>query len=190
MTLYTIGHSTLDLPAFIHRLHAHGVTHIADVRSMPGSNRHPQFNSEDLSRSLWSVGIGYRHFPELGGRRSSKVITPEIESMVAGWTHGSFRSYAAWTFTAAFERGLADLYRSTSDENDRVALMCSEAVPWRCHRSILAAVLVARGEFVTHIMGAGSVRPHILGEWGPRPVIGSRRALVGAEPCVTWPGDA
>lgn len=189
MNFYTIGHSTLDLDEFIHLLRMANITHVADVRSMPGSTRYPWFNAEDLGPALASVCIGYQHYPDLGGRRSPKVVTPELERLVAGWEHPSFRSYAAWTQTAEFAWGLVDLYRSTSDE-DSVALLCSEALPWRCHRSILATVLVARGEPVTHIMRGGVTRPHVLGEWGPPPVVSEYGTPLGEKITVTWPGGA
>lgn len=168
MTLYTIGHSTLDLPAFIHRLHAHGVTHIADVRSMPGSNRYPHFNQENLAPALAAEGVGYSHHPKLGGRRSPKEGDSVDPALVAGWTHKSFRSYAAWTFTDEFEAGLGIL-NAWVLAGYSVATLCSEAVPWRCHRSILAAVIASRGGDVRHIMDDTHAEPHVQGAWGPKP---------------------
>ena len=130
-TLWTIGHSTHPIEEFLGLLHTHGITRIADVRRFPGSRKYPQFNPEALLRSLTSSGIGYTPMPELGGRRRARADSPHH-----AWRNASFRGYADYMdtpgFAAAAER-LARLARA-----DRVAVMCAEAVWWRCHRSMIA----------------------------------------------------
>jgi uncharacterized protein (DUF488 family) len=154
----TVGHSTRPLEAFLALLRAHRVTLVADVRRMPGSRRHPHFGRDALAASLRAAGIGYAHLPALGGRRR-----PAPDSPNAGWTNASFRAYADHMLTGEFERGMADLLALARGQ--RVAVMCAEAVPWRCHRSLLADALVARGVAVEHVLGPERAEPHALRPW-------------------------
>jgi uncharacterized protein (DUF488 family) len=151
----TIGHSTRTIEEFIQLLQAHGVTRIADIRTVPRSRRNPQFNQESLPESLKKVGIGYSHFPKLGGLRRAKV-----DSMNLGWRNTSFRGFADYMQTLPFEEGLSDLISMAKE--DRIALMCAEAVPWRCHRSLVSDALLTRGIQVEHIMSATRRQPHAM----------------------------
>jgi len=128
--VYTIGHSTRSQGELIDLLRAHGVATLADVRRMPRSRRNPQFNEETLAEALPAAGIAYVHLPRLGGlRRSLGAASPN-----GGWRNASFRAYADYMQTADFAAGLDELRRWASA--GPVALMCAEAVPWRCHRSL------------------------------------------------------
>lgn len=162
--LFTIGHSTQSSEAFCAQLTEHGVATLADIRSIPGSNRNPQFHAEALAAALTNVGITYVHIAELGGRRNRQRQVDE--RINAAWRNRSFRNYADYTTTPDFDAGLRELVGLDGP----IAYMCSEAVPWRCHRTIVSDNLVARGHDVTHLMGA-SVTEHRLGAWGPEPVV-------------------
>lgn len=177
----TIGHSTRTKEEFLDLCRINNVAAIADVRSMPGSNRCPQFNAEEMASWLGVVGIEYGHFADLGGRWSPKIITPNVAHAVAGWTHRSFQSYAAWTFTPDFMRGVESLLAFQDENADlgATAFMCSEAVPWRCHRQILATMLVSMGFPVDHIMSTSSTKEHNPFEYGATPDLMGNR--------VTWP---
>ncbi|HEX5497886.1 MAG TPA: DUF488 domain-containing protein, partial [Thermomicrobiales bacterium] len=130
--VYTIGHSTRTQAELIALLRAHGVATLADVRHMPRSRHNPQFNADELAVALPEAGIAYIHLPRLGGlRRGLGAASPN-----AGWRNASFRAYADYMQSADFAEGLAELRRLT--EAGPVALMCAEAVPWRCHRSLIA----------------------------------------------------
>lgn len=135
---------------------------LADIRSIPGSNRNPQFNSEALARSLEPMGIRYVHVADLGGRRNRQRQVDD--TLNAAWNNRSFRNYADYTTTTGFASGIDELLALEGP----VAYMCSEAVPWRCHRTIVSDNLVVRGHQITHLMGP-TTRPHILGAWGPEP---------------------
>lgn len=152
---FTIGHSTRSFEELVALLRAHSVTHLIDVRTVPRSRRNPQFNRETLAEALPAVGISYTHMPGLGGLRK-----PRKESPNTGWRNDSFRGYADYMLTPEFETALAALIAISGRE--RVAIMCAEAVPWRCHRSLIADALAARGMEVRHIMGPGAARPHTL----------------------------
>ncbi len=154
----TIGHSTRDLGGFVEMLRAHGVSLVADVRAFPRSRHNPQFDSETLAHSLAAHGIGYLHLPELGGRRRRRADSPN-----AGWRNASFRAFADYMETPEFERSLEAL--SSLAGQERVALMCAEAVPWRCHRSLIADALVVRGFAVEHILSPGRAYRHVLTPW-------------------------
>jgi uncharacterized protein (DUF488 family) len=149
----TIGHSTQALEAFLATLQAHDVTLLADVRAFPRSRRNPQFNTEALPAALSGAGIAYRHFPALGGRRR-----PLPDSPNAAWRDPGFRGYADYMATPEFAGGIATLLDAA--RAGRVAIMCAEAAPWRCHRSLIADALLARGADVAHIMGPEPARPH------------------------------
>jgi uncharacterized protein (DUF488 family) len=153
--IYTIGHSTRELGEFLGLLAAHRVTQVVDVRRYPVSRRHPQFARDALATALGEAGIAYHHEPDLGGRRAARRDSPNT-----AWTSAGFRGYADYMATPAFEEGLArllDLARARP-----TAILCAEAVPWRCHRQLIADALVARGETVGHILGVARADPHYL----------------------------
>ena len=153
--VYTVGHSTRPIDAFIGMLAAHGVTALADVRTVPRSRHNPQFGREALAESLAAAGIAYRPFPGLGGFRR-----PHPDSPNAGWRNTSFRGYADYMQTAEF-RGHLDSLVDLAREQP-VAVMCAEAVPWRCHRSLIADALTVRGIAVAEITGEGRTQAHRL----------------------------
>jgi uncharacterized protein (DUF488 family) len=156
--ILTVGHSNRSLEELLHLLCAHGVTLLVDVRTMPGSRHNPQFNQETLPLALRDSGIGYLHLPSLGGLRRRKPESPN-----RGWRNASFQGYADYMQTPEFEAGLVELLRHARDE--RTALMCAEAVPWRCHRSLIADALVVRGVAVEHILSASRTQAHTLRDW-------------------------
>ena len=152
--IWTIGHSTRDIDIFISLLEENGIKLLADVRSLPGSKRYPQFNREALAESLNAHGIRYEHFPELGGRRKSKP-----DSCNTAWRNASFRGYADYMETEEFHKGIERLL-ALAREAGPTAIMCAEAVWWRCHRSLISDYLKARGIDVMHILDANKVEPH------------------------------
>jgi uncharacterized protein (DUF488 family) len=149
----TIGHSNRSLSELIAILQAQRVTLLADVRKMPHSRFNPHFNKEDLPGPLGEAGIGYVHMPELGGLRK-----PRRDSINTGWENPSFRGYADYMQTPAFEAGLARLVSLAAERS--TAVMCAEAVPWQCHRSLIADALTARDVRVLHILSAIRAEPH------------------------------
>jgi len=159
--LLTIGHSTRAIENFIALLKAHGVTCLADVRTVPRSRHNPQFNRDTLPASLRSASIDYIHMPGLGGLRRAKP-----KSINSGWKNASFRGYADYMQTPEFEAHLETLIALAKTE--RVAVMCAEAVPWRCHRSLIADALVARGIPVEHIMSETRRDAHKLRSFAKR----------------------
>jgi len=150
--LYTIGHSTRSLDDLVDMLRAFGVSVLVDVRTIPRSRHNPQFNRETLGSAL-PRGIRYVHLPELGGLRRPRADSPN-----AGWRNASFRGFADYMLTEDFESGLAKLHEL--GDGGTVAVMCAEAVPWRCHRSLIADVLTARGARVEHITAERRSAPH------------------------------
>jgi uncharacterized protein (DUF488 family) len=150
-----IGHSTRPVEEFVELLRSCGVATLADIRTIPRSRRNPQFAQEALARSLSQVGIRYIHLARLGGLRRARKDSPN-----GGWRNASFRGYADHMQTGEFEEGLVELRALARD--GAIAVMCAEAVPWRCHRSLLADALYARGVVVEHIIGKGRTRPHRL----------------------------
>ena len=150
--IYTIGHSTHSADAFLALLRTHSVTQLADVRTMPMSRRHPHFNRDSLEKFLAASGIQYRHFGGLGGLRK-----PKRDSTNTAWKHPSFRGYADYMETEAFERAFRELVVFASA--GPTAVMCAEAVWWRCHRQLLADALLVQGVPVWHIVGADA-KPH------------------------------
>ena len=136
-------------------LQAHGVTCVADVRTIPRSRHNPQFNTEALAHSLQDADINYVLLPGLGGLRH-----PRRDSLNSGWRNASFRGFADYMQTAKFREALAELMSLA--RRDRVAIMCAEAVPWRCHRSLIEDALLAHGIRVAHIMNASAAREHTL----------------------------
>jgi uncharacterized protein (DUF488 family) len=154
----TIGHSTRSLDELIALLRAHGIATLVDVRTVPRSRRHPHFDREALPASLADAGIAYEHVKALGGLRHSRP-----DSINTAWQNASFRGYADHMQTPEFEQGLARLLEIA--RRSPTAVMCAEAVPWRCHRSLIADALVARGVPVEHILGTGRRQPHRLTPW-------------------------
>ena len=152
--LFTIGHSTRSFEQFLQLLEREGVTHLVDVRAFPASRRYPHFNGPELATSLPANGIRYSHVPELGGRRKGRK-----DSHNTLWRNASFRAYADYMETPRFVSALEDLIGLV--EADRTAIMCAEAVPWRCHRSLISDAAVARGVPVWHILDA-QTQPHKL----------------------------
>ena len=156
--IWTIGHSTRTADEFLDLLRAQTIGGLADVRTIPRSRRHPHFGREALDARLEAEGIEYRHFPELGGLRK-----PRRESPNGAWKNESFRGYADHMMTPGFESAVDELLQFAGQRN--VAVMCAEAVWWRCHRMLLSDALVARGVEVQHIMslrGATALQPHRL----------------------------
>jgi uncharacterized protein (DUF488 family) len=136
-------------------LAAHGIAGVADVRRYPGSRRHPHFTREALADSLGAAGVRYDWLPALGGRR-----TPRPDSRHGAWREASFRAYADHMDTAEFRDGLATLLELAAARP--TAVLCAEAVPWRCHRQLISDALVARGVTVLHVLDEGPSRPHTL----------------------------
>jgi uncharacterized protein (DUF488 family) len=154
-TIFTVGHSTLPIERFIALLQAYGIERLTDIRTVPRSRHNPQFNAADLARSLGAADIEYLAMPALGGLRH-----PRRDSPNTGWRNESFRGYADYMQTPVFQDAVEELIRSGLEK--RVAIMCAEAVPWRCHRSLVADALNVRGVPVTEILSASSHRPHKL----------------------------
>lgn len=151
----TIGHGTRPIEAFLEILHGAGVEVLADIRTVPKSRHNPQYGTDALAASLPAAGICYLHLPELGGLRK-----PRPDSLNAGWRNESFRGYADYMRTPAFQAALEELlallrFRPT-------AIMCAESVYWRCHRSLVADALLARGVPAVHLMDGGAPVPHRL----------------------------
>ena len=156
--IYTVGHSTRTLDAFLALLRREGIRYLADVRRFPGSRRHPHFASAALATALRAAEIEYRHLPSLGGRRD-----PVPGSRNLGWRNASFRGYADHMVTAEFQEALDALIRAAGRWPTTV--MCAEAVPWRCHRNLIADALVARRHQVRHILDAATT-VHTLTRFG------------------------
>jgi uncharacterized protein (DUF488 family) len=152
--IWTIGHSTRNIEMFIRLLEGNGIRLVADVRMFPGSKRYPQFNREALANSLGKVGIAYEHFAELGGRRKVRA-----DSRNTAWRNASFRGYADYMETEEFRGGIERLLALASDAG-LTAIMCAEAVWWRCHRALISDFLKARGLEVIHIVDLGKTEPH------------------------------
>ena len=173
MRIWTIGHSTRTIDDFISLLKENEINLLADVRAWPGSKRYPHFNKDALAESLNAQAIRYEHFPELGGKRKSRK-----DSRNTAWRNVSFRGYADYMETEPFQKGIERLLHLAGqgaaasaaadkkhDEWEAVtprtlAIMCAEAVWWRCHRSLIADYLKARGVEVLHVLGANKVEPH------------------------------
>jgi uncharacterized protein (DUF488 family) len=151
----TVGHSTRPVQDLIEMLKAHGVTRLIDVRAIPKSRYNPQYNRDALEQSLPAAGIAYEHRKSLGGLRH-----PRKDSRNTAWRNDSFRGYADYMQTPEFESALDALIETASHEP--TAIMCAEAVPWRCHRSLISDALAARGHQVEHIMTPTQSNPHTL----------------------------
>jgi uncharacterized protein (DUF488 family) len=154
-TIFTIGHSTRTLEELIELLRAHGIQRVIDIRTIPRSRRNPQYNRETLGPSLRAGRIGYVHLGKLGGLRRAKPNSKNI-----GWHNASFRGFADYMQTAEFEAALKRAINLSKVKPS--ALMCAEAVPWRCHRSLVADALTARKFAVEHIMSATRASRHKL----------------------------
>ncbi|MBX7072487.1 MAG: DUF488 domain-containing protein [Pirellulales bacterium] len=151
--IYTLGHSTRSIDEFADLLLENGVQRVLDVRRFPGSRKFPHFTGDTFQQGLEERGIGYTHLPELGGRRSAGGADEG-----GYWRNASFRGYAKYMQSPEFRQGMERLLALCDQET--CALVCAEAVPWRCHRSLIADWLVAAGHSVTHIMGKGKRQPH------------------------------
>jgi uncharacterized protein (DUF488 family) len=154
MRLWTIGHSTRKIDMFISLLEENGIKLVVDVRRLPGSKRYPQFNKEALADSLGQHGIRYEHFADLGGRRKPKHTSRNI-----AWRNASFRGYADYMETEEFRKGIERLIDLTSAAGP-AAIMCAEAVWWRCHRALVSDYLKARSIEVIHIVDSNKTEPH------------------------------
>jgi uncharacterized protein (DUF488 family) len=153
MRIYTIGHSTRPLDELSGLLREHGVKRLADIRRFPGSRRYPHFSRESLAASLPPAGIEYEHVVELGGRRD-----PLPDSRNTAWRNGQFRGYADHMATTEFQNALDRLLESEVP----TAILCAEAVPWRCHRNLVSDELTRRGYEVIHILGPGASQRHVI----------------------------
>jgi uncharacterized protein (DUF488 family) len=166
---HTVGHSTRALEEFLALLREARVPLLVDVRRFPGSRRHPQFSRDALARALEAEGMGYQHEGDLGGRRDARPDSPNT-----AWRNEAFRGYADHMASPEFGAALQRLQAAP----ERTAVMCAEAVPWRCHRQLIADALVARGVEVRHILGPGRREPHAL----------NPSAVIAADGGITYPG--
>jgi uncharacterized protein (DUF488 family) len=157
-TIYTIGHSTRSSDEFLSILKVFGIELVADIRTIPRSRRNPQYDQESLKLFLEEHHLGYIHLPALGGLRR-----PKKNSLNVGWINESFRGYADYIQTPEFEKAIEDLIVRAAET--RISIMCAEAVPWRCHRSLVGDALAVRGIQVEDIMSEKSARTHVLTAW-------------------------
>ena len=178
VTVFTVGHSTRPVEDLIALLQGQGITMLVDVRRFPGSRRHPQFGRDALAGALAARGIGYMHSPGLGGRRPVRPDSPNT-----AWRDRGFRGYADHMQTREFAEALAELEDLAARET--VAIMCAEAVPWRCHRRLISDALVAHGVRVLHILGPGRVEAHVL---DPHARVRANGTLVYPAPTDPQPG--
>jgi uncharacterized protein (DUF488 family) len=154
-TIYTVGHSTRTTEQFLALLKAHGIEELVDVRTIPRSRHNPQFGTEELTASLQQAGIAYSHLGKLGGLRHASK-----DSVNLGWQNTSFRGFADYMATPEFTLGLDKL--TSTAEQKTVTIMCAEAVPWRCHRSLISDALTILGWQVLHIQSRKTASPHKL----------------------------
>lgn len=154
-TVYTIGHSNRSIEQFIALLDEHNIALLVDIRTVPRSRHNPQFGQDQLPDSLRASGIDYRYVKDLGGLRKSSADSPN-----GGWRNASFRGYADWMQTDAFASAVDELIEAARAQT--TAIMCAEAVPWRCHRSLVGDALLVRGIEVIDIMDPGSARDENL----------------------------
>lgn len=153
--LFTVGHSNRTADEFLGLLLAHGIQKVVDIRTIPASRHNPQFAKERLREALRRAHVAYEHLPALGGLRR-----PAKESVNLGWSNASFRGYADYMATEEFARGLSRLKAIAAKQT--TAIMCAEAVPWRCHRSLVADVLTVEGWLVRHVQSRTTAKPHAL----------------------------
>jgi uncharacterized protein (DUF488 family) len=156
--VFTIGHSIRPVSEFIEMMKAYGIEKVVDIRAIPKSRYNPQFNKDTLRSSLKEANIEYLHIKGLGGLRHAQKDSPNM-----GWRNASFRGFADYMQTENFEENLENLIEAA--EKRATVIMCSEAVPWRCHRSLIGDALLIRGVHVRHIMSARSSRDHTLTPW-------------------------
>ena len=154
-TIYTIGHSTRTFDEFVEILKAHAISTLVDIRTIPKSRHNPQFNKDSLEPNLKKEGITYLHFPELGGLRKARKDSPNT-----GWRNASFRGFADYMQTREFTSAVRRLMEL--GKAGRVAIMCAEGNPFRCHRSLVADALTVRQVHVFHISSKTSARPHVM----------------------------
>jgi uncharacterized protein (DUF488 family) len=173
LPFFTIGHSSRSLAAFAALLEAAGIGLIADIRTVPRSRANPQFDRDSLPAALAALGIGYEHMAALGGLRGRSRTPDEVNAL---WENRSFHNYADYALSPPFAAGLARLVEAGRER--RCAIMCSEAVWWRCHRRIVADWLIARGESVFHLMGRDRQEPARL----------TPGAVVRPDGSVVYPG--
>ena len=172
VTVWTIGHSTRALDDFLGLLERERIELLVDVRAFPVSKRYPHFDRQSLSTALAGRGVAYRHAPDLGGRRSAPK-----DAEPSAWRNSGFRGYAHYMTTPAFAAAIAELERDATRQ--RTVIMCAEAVPWRCHRNLIADALVAAGDGVLHI-GDSGVSVHQL----------TKFAVVDPSGTVHYPAEA
>jgi uncharacterized protein (DUF488 family) len=171
-TIWTIGHSTRPSEEFVDLLQAYRIETIADVRSFPGSRKYPQYGQQALTATLAAHDIGYAWLPALGGRRRASPDSPNT-----AWRNAAFRGYADYMASAAFAQGMTQLLDVAN--GSRTALMCAEAVWWRCHRSLIADVLRVRGIEVVHILDARHSTPHPMTQ--PARIVDGRLSYAAPE---------
>jgi len=155
MKIYTIGHSTRKIEYFLDMLESHAIEEVVDVRTIPKSRKYPQFNQEQLKSSLRKSKISYHHLPKLGGLRHTTK-----SSINTGWQNLSFRGFADYMQTDSFWEGIEELEKIA--KKSKVAIMCAEAVPWRCHRSLIADALTLHAWHVFHITSKQPAKEHAL----------------------------
>jgi uncharacterized protein (DUF488 family) len=158
LTIFTIGHSKHPFEEFIEMLKAHDIRLVIDVRTIPKSRHNPHYNSDTLAAALHERVVGYEHMPGLGGLRHAKK-----DSVNTAWGNASFRGFADYMQTEDFERSLSALIEMA--KNRPTAIMCAEAVPWRCHRSLIGDALLVRGIIVMDIMSKTSAKAHTMTPW-------------------------
>lgn len=158
LLIFTLGHSNHPIEKFVEMLQAHGIVYVIDVRTIPRSRHNPQYNSDALEKTLEKSGIAYEHLKELGGLRHAKK-----DSVNTAWENASFRGFADYMQTQEFGSGLDRLIEIAKSR--RTAIMCAEAVPWRCHRSLIGDALLTRGVAVMDIMSKHSVKAHTMTPW-------------------------
>lgn len=157
-TIYTLGHSTRTQQEFLSILHAFPINTVVDIRTIPRSRKNPQYDQEEFKTWLSENDIDYVHFPDLGGLRHARK-----DSVNGGWKNASFRGYADYMQTAEFESAMRELISVASEKT--VVIVCAEAVPWRCHRSLVGDALLVRGIEVLDIMSTSVSKPHKLTPW-------------------------
>jgi uncharacterized protein (DUF488 family) len=170
---WTIGHYTYPQSEFLNLLDNQKIDLLIDVRSFPGSRRSPQFNRENMQVWIPKGGIRYQNMLSLGGRRKAQHVADENAN--AGWVNPSFKNYADYTSEKPWQDGADELGRLANQ--GRVCIMCSEPMPWRCHRSVISTIFVEHGWTVHHIMGLKTL-DHVLGKWGPMPKLDKATGIV------------
>ena len=171
--VWTIGHWVCPQDVFLQTLHSARIQALVDVRAQPGSRRSPQFSIDVMPTWLAEADIDYRHLADLGGRRPRQPDVPAAANQA--WRNQSFKNYADYTLTSAFESGLGELTELA--RHQRSAIMCGEPMPWRCHRLLVSNTLTARGWTVWHLSTTAAPRRHELGAWGATPQVSPQGVL-------------